>query len=208
MKDTWMKKVFVISVILFFIGAAITPIIHFTNVKAVYEKERSQDTNQKELLFQTILNIANNKEIQKIILNSEIRREGFFSSGARFSRFSPQVLTKNHLRQMYLVGLILSKAIRTSRIHSMVEQLKSQGIQNEINTVIEKDATLREEMTRLSSLQCDCGNDSTVLWHFPVLCLFLIPFIIIGIALAFHGSSLFGEIIVAIASALHCNWLH
>jgi hypothetical protein len=132
--------------------------------------------DQKELLFQVILDIANNREIQKIIMNYEMRRGGFFNSGVRFLVITPHFFTKLELNAVYHIGLIFSRTVGASRMHSMPEryQVSSQGIQDEITAVIEKDATLKAEITQLSNSKCDCENNTGVKpWNFPILCSFL-----------------------------------
>jgi len=201
----------IIAVVLLILGS-LSNVVGYQQVQSSNQKIINEEINQKELLFQTIVDIANNKDIQRIILKSQISRDGFFNRDVRFSVLNAPVLTKNQLKHMYLIGLMLSKIISKSRMHSMVEQyqLNNQVVQKEITAVIEKDATLNREFTQLSNSKCDCENENTTpLWNFPVLCLLLIPFLIIALWLAFHGGDTFlGEIIVAIASVLNCSWLH
>jgi hypothetical protein len=166
---------------------------------------------QKELLFQTILDLANNKEIQKIILNSEMQQSVFFNPSERFSVFTPHVLTQKYLNNAYNIGLILSKTLSTSKMHLILEQYKmnNQGTQKEINAVIEKDATLNGEITRLSNLKCDCENENTTrLWNFPVICSILFPIFIIFFICGLLSSFTFYPLVVIsyIGLILHCFW--
>jgi hypothetical protein len=197
----------IIAVFLLILGS-LTNVVGFQAVQSSNQKTVNDRIDQKKLLFQTILDIANNKEIQKTILNSEIRREGFFNSDVRFSRFTPQVLTKTSLKHMYLVGLMLSKIISKSKIHSMVEryQVNNQGMQKEISAVIEKDVTIKEDIAKLSDVKCDCKNENTTQWEFPILCTFLLPFLIISIIFYLHHFNLFIDIMGVIGGALHCSW--
>jgi len=210
MKKYPLIGVSIIAVVLLVLGS-LNNTIGYQTVQASNQKIIKDEVDQKELLFQTILDIANNKEIQKVILGSEITGKRFFDTGVRFSVFTPPVLTEKFLKHAYTMGVILTKTISKSKIHSILKQnqVGNQEVQKEITNVIEKDATLKGEMSQLSSITCDCGNDNTTSWNFPVLCLLLIPFLIIALWLAFHGGSSFlGDIIVAIASALNCSWLH
>jgi hypothetical protein len=168
-----------------------TNVVGFQTVQSLNQNTINTEVNQKELLFQTILDIANNKEIQRIILQSQISREGIFNPGVRFSIFNTPILTKNQLRQMYLVGLLLSKIISKSKLHSMVQQyqLINPEMKKEISAVIEKDSTLNEELTQLSSYDCDCENENTMNRTFPVVC-FIIMILIVPIGL-FNGISEF-----------------
>jgi len=153
MKDTWVKKCLVVSVILLFIGVTIAPTINFNTVKASQQNVIKERINQRELLFQTIVDIANNKEIQRIIIKSQMSR-GIFPT----SEFP--VVTKNQLKMRYFLGLILSKVVSKSRMQSMVQQyqLLNPITQEEMNGVIEKDVTLKNEITQLQNSDCNCGN--------------------------------------------------
>ncbi len=158
------------------------------------------------MLFQTIVDIANNKEIQGIILKYQIRRGEFPASDVPF-------LTIKQLKQMYILGLMLSQTIGKSRMHSIVEQYRgsNQVLQKEINAVIEMDMTLKAEITQLSNSKCDCGNGS-----FPILCRLLLPIFtcIAWIYFAFSmiwnkapfPSPILYEILYIISKALNCSW--
>jgi hypothetical protein len=110
---------------------------------------------------------------------------------------------------MYLIGLILSKIISKSKIHSMVERLQvnNQGIGKEINAVIEKDVNLNREMTQLSNTKCDCENDKTMNWSFPVLCTLLFPLFMFSVVLfATHINLNMVFVIDNIGNKLNCFW--
>ncbi len=146
--------------------------------------------NQRELLFQTIVDIANNKEIQRIILKSQLNREGFFNPDGRFPAFDTPVLTKNQLKQMYVIGLVLSKVISRTRIQSMIQQnqLINPEMQKDISAVIEKDSLLRGEITQLKNSECDCENENTEQRTFPIICtIFLILIIALGMVCEFFS---------------------
>jgi len=193
--------------------ASLSNVVGFQTVQSSNQKVIKDEVDKKELLFQTIVNIANNKEIQQIILKSQPNKEGFFNQDLRFSLFNTPVLTKNQLKHMYVIGLMLSKVISKSKIHSMIEQyqVSHQGLQKEITAVIEKDATLNGEITQLSNLKCDCERENTTQWSFPILCIILYPFLIITFILwaASRFSSSFGyllSVMLLIGSTLNCFW--
>jgi hypothetical protein len=207
----------VLAVILLVLGS-LTNVVGYHAIQSSNQKVIKDEVDQKELLFQTILDIANNKEVQKIILNSELKRGGIFLLGIRFSVITPNVLTKKELNSAYNIGMILTKTLSKSRIHSLLErfQVNNQGVQNDITTVIEKDTKLKGEITQLSNLKCDCGNENTI-WNFPVLCLLLTPiimFLLIIQAVAmliFHVHNLpfiffLTKIIGNIGLTLNCAW--
>jgi hypothetical protein len=185
-----MKKYPLIGVsivaVVILIVASLSNVVGFQTVQTSNQKVIKDEVDKKELLFQTIVDIANNKEIQRILLKSQINKEGFLNQDVRFSIFNTPVITKNQLKHMYLVGLMLSNIISKLRMHSLLEryQVSNQELQNEINAVIEKNATLKGEMTQLSNQNCDCGNENTTQWNFPVICILLFPLFIIAVILA------------------------
>jgi hypothetical protein len=204
------------AVVLLILGS-LTNVIGYQTIQSINRGKINNQLDQKELLYQTIVDIANNKDIQQITLKSQISREGLFNSSIRFTVFNNPVLTKNQLKHMYTIGLLLSKIISKLRLHSIVEknQLLNLGIQKEINAAIEKDATLNGEMNQLSTFRCDCGNENTS-WNFPILCTLLTPilmFILMIQAVAelmFHFDPLFFDFLLGImgiiGSILNCFW--
>ena len=161
----------IVAVVLLVLGS-LTNVVGYQQVQSSNQGVVNNEADPKELLFQTIVDIANNKEIQRIILKSEISRGRFFDSDARLSIVNTPVLTKNSLKQMYFIGLMLSKFISKSRINSLIDryQVSNQRTQREVTAVIEENDTLNKEMNQLMGLHCDCEKNSTTIWHFLVLC--------------------------------------
>jgi hypothetical protein len=160
------------AVVLLVLGS-LSNVVGYQSVKSTNQQIINEEVNQRELLFQTIVDIANNKEIQRIILKSQI-------SGGIFPTSEIPVLTKNQLKMMYFLGLILSKVVSKSRIQSMIGkyQFSNQEIQKEIYAVIEKDTIINSEITLLKDSDCDCENDNTMNWSFPVICTFIFPILL------------------------------
>jgi len=150
--------------------ASLTNVVGYQIAQVSNQKIINTEMNEKELLFQTIVDIANNKEIQRIILKSQVSRGIILPSNI-------PVFTKQQLRQTYLIGLILSKVFSKSRMQSVVGkfQFNKQVLQKEISTIIEKDATLNNKMIQLQNSECDCDNATAEYWQFPVLCALLFP---------------------------------
>ena len=182
--------------------ASLTNVIGYQTVQSSNQKIITTD-NPKELLFQTIVDMVNNKEIQKVILNSELTRKRFFNPGVSFSVFNPPVLTEKFLKRMYTMGVILFGTPSKSKIQSMLKQyqVNNQGIQKEITAVIEKDATLNKKITQLSNSKCDCEDISVVTsWPFPIICCIAGFLVLIGVFLALTIGS--GDILLNIAGTL------
>ena len=77
------RKCLEIGIILLFVGVTIVPTINFNTVKASQQSVIKERINQRELLFQTICDIANNKGIQRDILKSHINRNGIFNADSK-----------------------------------------------------------------------------------------------------------------------------
>jgi len=152
------------AVVLLVLGS-LSNVVGYQTVQSSNQKIIQDEVNQKELLFQTIVDIVNNKEIQRIILKSQMSRGMFPISDI-------PLLTKNQLKQMYFFGLILSKVISRTRMQSMVQQYQSINpeMQQEIFAVIENNPTLNGEITQLQNSECDCENENTTDWNFPIIC--------------------------------------
>jgi hypothetical protein len=196
----------IIAVVLLVLGS-LTNVVGYQTVQSSNQKVIKEEVDQKELLFQTIVDMANNKEIQKVILGSEITGKRFFGLDMRFSTFTPPVLAKKFLNFAYHLGLIFSISINKSKIHLMLEryQVNNQGVKKEINAVIEKDTTLNGEIAQLSASKCDCEKDRTIGLDFPVICeilwyMFLTITIFPYILFPIWVSAIF------IAIILNCTW--
>ena len=167
MKKCLAVGISIIAVVLLVLGS-LSNVVGYQTVQSSNQSVIQERINQKELLFQTIVDIANNKDIQRIILKSQISRGEFPLSDI-------PILTKNQLKQLYLIGLMFSKVISKSRMQSVVQQyqLFNPEMQHGIKDVIEKDTTLNAEINQLQNSECDCENNDATSWNFPVLCLIL-----------------------------------
>jgi hypothetical protein len=194
------------AVVLLVMGS-LSNVVGYQSVQTSQQNIIKERINQRELLFQTIVDISNNKEIQRIIIKSQMSR-GIFPT----SEFP--VVTKNQLKQMYFIGLILSKVLSKSRIQSMVGmyQFNNQDIRKEISAVIEKDATLNADVTQLRNSECDCENENAMTWNFPVICTLLLPFFILTLLCVFALQKVtpfldFCIVTISnIALLLNCSW--
>jgi hypothetical protein len=192
-----------ICAVVLLVIASLSNVVGYQSVQTSQQNLIKERINQRELLFQTIVDIANNKEIQRIILKSQMSRGIFPTSN------SP-VVTKNQIRQMFLIGIIHSKFMSKSKMQSMIQQnqLIYSGIQQEISAVIEKDTTISNELSQLQNSECDCENENTAQWSFPILCGILAPlFLFAYLYNALHG---FGSILLLILEdiglLLNCFW--
>ena len=176
--------------------------IGYQTILSSHQQTVKEEVSQRELLFQTIIDIANNKEIQRIILTSQISR-GIVPSDI-------SVLTKSQIKQMYFFGLIPTTCISKSKIHTMVHkyQFFNTEMQKEISVIIEKDATLNAKIAQLQNSECDCENKDTPLsGNSPILCLLLFPLFVFGkILIIGYGIFLLDTVMMIIGSILNCFW--
>ncbi len=173
------------AVVLLVLGS-LSNVVGYQTVQTSQQNIIKERINQRELLFQTICDIANNKEIQRIILKSQMSRGIFPTSEI-------PVVTKGQLRQIFLLGVLLSKFTRISRVQSMIGkyQFNNQEIQKEISAVIEKDAILNVELTQLRNSECDCENINTSNQNYTGLCVLLFPLYVLLWGYAFSINILF-----------------
>ena len=192
----------ILAVVLLVLGS-LSNVVGYQSVQTSQQNTIKERINQRELLFQIIVDIVNNKEIQRIILKSQMSR-GIFPTSEM------PVVTKTQIRQMYFIGLILSKVISKSRIQSMVGkyQFNNQETQKEISDVIQEDATLNADVTQLQDSECDCENEKTAEWRFPVICILLSPLWIVAAILAITSNYgfYFVEGMGYIGKILNCFW--
>ncbi len=198
-----------IAVILLIL-TSLSNVVGYQTIQTSQQNLIKERINQRELLFQTIVDIANNREVQRIILKSQLSREGFFNPGVRFPEFSNSVLTKNQIRQIYFIGLVISTVVSTLRMHSIIQQyqLSNSGMLQEISTVIEKNTALHEEIIQLSALNCECDDSQSKERRIPMkLCEALFCIIIILVAPVDFLSILFENMpVIRLIIAITIGW--
>jgi len=160
--------------------ASLTNVVGYQTVQSSNIKIITTKVNEQELLFQTLVDMANNKEFQRIILKSQMSRGIFPNPEVRLS------LTMNQLRQMYIIGLIFSKFISKSKMQSLIQkyQFSNQKMQKEISAVIEKYPVLNGKIIQLQNSECDCENEKIIRSDVStsicaILLVILIPFLVI-----------------------------
>jgi len=164
-----------ICAVVLIVLASLTNVVGYQTVQASNQKIITTEINPKNLLFQTIVDMANNKEIQRIIVGSESTGKKYFDHSMMFSALTPPLLTKRSLNLAYHMGLILSKTIRKSTLHSMLTRYKTnRAAQNGISVIIERTIKLKNEINQVARVSCDCENETTTPWDFPIICGILI----------------------------------
>jgi hypothetical protein len=191
-----MKKKIVIGIsivsVVVIILASSSNVVGYQIFQATNQNIINKEVNQRELMFQTIVDLANNKEIQQIILKSQINRDGLFYPDEKFQTLDNPPVTKNQIKQLYSIGLLFTRIINKSKMQSILEQnrFNNQEVQQEITAIIEKDATLDRQVTQLLNSECDCDNEQSSSWGFPILCSILNVIMLTPLILFAFGSSL------------------
>jgi len=196
-----------ICAVVLLVLASLTNVVGYQTVQASNQKMINTEINEKELLFQTIVNMANNKEIQKVIYGSEITEKGFINHGMRFPIYTSSVLIKRQLNFMLFFGRFLSKTMGMlkSFSHMRERQIVTPKIQQRIKNIIEKDTKLNKEITQLSDLSCHCyGENDYPGMH--VICAFIFLLMFSG---AIVPNLAIIMILVAgiLATLFQCPWI-
>jgi hypothetical protein len=136
--------------------------------------------NKKELLFQVIIDIANNKDLNQLIYVQSTFQQTIAPIPAK-------KFTRNFLENVYILGKVLSRMINPytiQRLYNKQTLISEQVLRNNIFKIINKDSNLKKNIEILLERQCDCG---IALWNFPIICGILAPiFFIMLIFNALH----------------------
>ncbi len=155
-----------ICIIVLLVLGSLNNVVGYQTIRSSNQQKIREGISQRDLLFQTIVDLTNNKEIQRIILKSHMN-QGIFPIK------EIPVLTKNQLKHMFIFRLLLLKVVSKARIPSLLEKypIDNQVLQKELSDAIEKEPTLEGEITQLQNEACDCGNKKTTgAWAFPIIC--------------------------------------
>ena len=116
---------------------------------------------QKDLLFQTLCDLANNHEMQRLILQTQ-RTSSVFSPALPTSRMP--TISKKDVALVFVLGTILSRTLSTQTLKATSQRQSLTLTQRQqIATIIHHDAVLQQEAQQLSSLDCHCQVTSVTL---------------------------------------------
>ena len=224
------RKKIVLGVVLSVFILVSTPAL--ANIVQTEIQSPSKDTliedeiNPKELLFQIIMDMAENKDIQKIVENSEFEIElnkekstllfiKLFLKNPKviFSMFfSRPVLSKDYLNYVYNLGLKISETLDESDIELAVDSIhvKNPRIQEEIFNIIEGNNELNKKMEKISHLTCGCNNDNAEFtnWDFPIICDIVSAIVVFGflIFFVFDGPGIIYITGLILNKIFNCGW--
>jgi hypothetical protein len=157
-----------IAVVLLTVGSFST-VVGYQAAQFSYQQTFPENDNQKELVFQVLCDLANNKEIQRIILKTQMSQGIFPASEVPF-------FTVHHLKPMYFFGMIFSKLMRATHVqfHGGLYQYPTSEMQRKITMYVEKNPFLMSEINRVANLECGCENNDIVIGDLPVVCQILL----------------------------------
>ena len=184
MQITKQKVILGINIVLvvFLILGSLQNVIGYETIQYSYQNTIKNDLNQKELVFQTIIDLSKNKAIQQLFTSHQTWK-GYFNY-IRLMPPNPTIPTKNQLEIAYHLGLILSTLINKSEISTILKpQVFTSNEKKNIIRIIENDTKLSEEFAQLSVLNCHCQEGKSRMLR-PVcaiiFCIFIYESLIVG----------------------------
>jgi hypothetical protein len=202
------------AVVLLVLGS-LSNVVGYQTIQTSQQNLIKERMNQKDLVFQTICDLANNKETQKVILKSQGK---FLKPFPPLQLTSIPIITKKQLNLMYHLGVVLSKTMSKARMTSLAlaHLIITNQTKDKINAIIDRNIKLKEEMTQLSLLNCPSCSETQGNWSFPIICavlylLDLICFIIFALAdytfwTLFIIFGVLWILIGVIAEMFNCKW--
>jgi hypothetical protein len=173
MKKLVLASISILAVVLLVLGSQANVVGYQTVQSSVKER-----LNEKDLLFQTICDLSNNKEVQKAILESQGKFQNPFPS-TQLTTFP--TITKRQLNIMYSLGVVLSKEMSKTRMVYLLSKshpIMTNQTREKIDAIISNNTNLNEELSKLSVLsKCQCSLSNG--WH-PVICTILFPLYILS----------------------------
>ena len=111
----------ILAVGLLILGS-LTNVVGYQSVQTSQQNLLKEGIRQKDLLFQAIIDLVNNREIQKAVLESQMVGGGLFHPYMKSIKETFPTLTKRHLNRMYFQGSVLLKLIGKTRINIMIQK--------------------------------------------------------------------------------------
>lgn len=208
MKKILLAGTSILAVVLIILGSH-TNLVGYQIVQTSQQNLIKERINQKDLLFQTICDLANNRKIQNAIHESQGGK--LFSSVMNTPLTVFPAITKKQLNFMYILGVLLSKTMSKARIASFAKEHSIMNIhtKEKMDSIIGNSTKLSKEMTQLSLLSCHCCAINS----FPdIICNVLegLTYVSIFIGMVIPIIGIIGWFVaiicLVIAIALQCSW--
>jgi hypothetical protein len=204
MKKRIICKTLVVAVIVLFLGVGIQPAIATVN-----PKEEIIDVEQKDYLFQTIIDIANNPDVKELLeqykydlfmvdVDRSIIRKTFFRNPRAIisSVFMKPSMSIEYLNFAYENGVKIINILGEDHVYKIVESIEVTNPQifDDISNIISNDESLSNYIEILKNINKEL-NQNPPLFILPVTCgifmaLFLFIFAINNIFFGYGDVSL------------------
>lgn len=154
----------VLAVITLVLGSQAN-MVGFSTIQAAQQTSYNERMNQRMLLYQVICDLANNRDIQKVILESNPVYSVF---KPYVSSMITPVLTPARLNIMYGLSMVSYRFSTKDRDHNSDTWMTHAHVLEKMDAIIENNKTLSDELTKLSFQDCSCQQGPSP-WY-PVLC--------------------------------------
>lgn len=178
MKQGNIGKGLTVAVILLFIGLAIQPSM------ATEQTEKEIDIEPKDYLFQTIIDIANNPEVKKLLeqydndlfsvdIDRSVYRKLFLRNPRLFfnTLFTKPSMSIEYLNKCNNKGIEITDIIGEDKALEIMESVKVTDTEvfDEINNIISKDEILSGRLDILNEM----NNEINTFQGWPIICAIL-----------------------------------
>jgi hypothetical protein len=180
MKINWFKKGLVVVIIVLFIGLASKP--------AVSKVEPREETfDQKNFLFQTIIDISNNPEVNNLFEENK-NKDRIFNCDYNFENVYPKLIFRNprlifsllfskpsmtfeYLNLVYNQGCELITIIGEEEALDIIYsvEIRNPEFFNDLNTIILNDEELSNRISKLREMNRELKTDSPFQYD-PTIC--------------------------------------
>jgi len=184
------KEILIVGTICLFIGVGIQPAFAVEPVKTS-KINNVENTNPKEYLFQTIVDIANNPDVNELLKrvdngccnpirfnfnNVDIYKKSLFNIPKLLLSmfFIKPSLTYNYLNSAYNRGCKLTNIIGDEKVNEIVKSVEVTNPEffNELNYIIMNNDELSNRISILKEMNKELMTDSSS-EDYPIICLIL-----------------------------------
>ena len=160
------------AVVGLFVLASFTSVVGVQIVESSNQEVKNDEIDQKELLLEAIVEIANNPEVKELLeqVDYELFDSDYNYRSALFKLliFKPRVLlfmfftrpkmNTNYLNKAYNNGVEIANVLGEEEALEMIESIEITNPQifNDMTEIISNNPELNNRIEQLMALQCDC----------------------------------------------------
>ena len=180
-----MYKTVVVGVILLFLGIGIQPAIAIVELK-----EEIIDVKPKDFLFQTIIDLINNPDINNLLEQSandlfkvDIDRSVYRKILIRNPRlmfnmfFNKPSMSIEYLNKCYNQGIEITNIIGEDKVLEIIEivEITDTKLFDELDNIISKDYELSSRLENLKKMNKEINSNKLFWDNYPIICSILLP---------------------------------